>query len=328
VTWNSNLQPELKEALLLAGAERRRALGGKPLPLPVWDRQGGHLVQEFMDDHPATYDSRPRRSITQWLESRRLYDWLVAAYQNSSWSSRQIEPFISKHHIDMSEFKPIEFRSFAEFFGREFRPGVRKFPAAPEQMGAFSEARYFAWEKIERDQKFPVKGHSLSAERILGSAKRAEPFMGGPVLLARLAPVDYHHNHYPDDGETVDSAWIGGPLWTINWHALLHQEDILFSNHRQVNILQTRHFGHLAFVEVGAMSVGRIQQVHPLETPFSRGTEKSAFKFGGSAVLVFGEPGAWQPSQDLVDNTNKGMETLVRLGDIVATSHPNASNLH
>jgi hypothetical protein len=86
-------------------------VGGKPLPLPVWDRQAGKLVQEFMDDHPATYDSRPRRSLTQWLESRRLYDWLIAAYQNSRWSGREIEPFISKHHIDMSEFKPVPYRA-------------------------------------------------------------------------------------------------------------------------------------------------------------------------------------------------------------------------
>ncbi len=84
-------------------------MGGKPLPLPVWDRDAGKLFDEFMDDHPATYDSRPRRSLTQWLESRRLYDWMIAAYQGSRWSVREIEPFISKHQIDMSEFKPENF---------------------------------------------------------------------------------------------------------------------------------------------------------------------------------------------------------------------------
>jgi phosphatidylserine decarboxylase len=294
-------------------------MGGKPLPLPVWDRQAGRLVQEFMDDHPATYASRPRRSLTQWLESRRLYDWLIAAYQNSRWSAREIAPFISKHHIDMSEFKPGPYGSFAEFFDREFLPGARRFPAAPEQMGAFSEARYFAWNKLASDQEFPVKGHSLSAAHILGSEQRAEPYVGGPVLLARLAPVDYHHNHYPDHGTTLDHAWIGGPLWTVNQHALQHQEDILFRNHRQVNILKTRHFGQLAFVEVGAMSVGRIQQVHPLDRPFSRGNEKSVFKFGGSAIVVFGQAGSWEPAPDLIENTRKGIETLVRLGDIIAS---------
>jgi len=62
------------------------------------------------------------------------------------------------------------------------------------------------------------------------------------------------------------------------------------------------------------MSVGRIKQVHPLDTH-----EKSVFKFGGSAIVAFGEPGRWQPAGDLIENTKKGTETLVRLGDIVAS---------
>jgi phosphatidylserine decarboxylase len=273
--------------------------------------------------HPATYDSRPRRSLTQWLESRRVYDWAVALYQNSAWSAREIEPFIKKHHVDMSEFKPVKYRSFAEFFDREFRPGVRSFPATAGEMGAFSEARYFGWEQLDPGQKFPIKGHSLDAARILGSADDAAAYRGGPVLLARLAPVDYHHNHYPDDGATVSSRWMGGPLWTVNQHALQHQEDILFRNHRQINILDTRNFGRLAFVEVGAMSVGRIQQVHPLEKPFSRGEEKSVFKFGGSAIIVFGQRGSWVPAHDLLEKTKNGMETFIRLGDVVATATTN-----
>jgi phosphatidylserine decarboxylase len=90
-----------------------------------------------------------------------------------------------------------------------------------------------------------------------------------------------------------------------------------------VSTLDTRHFGRIGFVEVGAMSVGRILQVHRTEVSFSRGDEKSLFKFGGSAVLVFGEPGAWQPTVDIIENTQKGIETLVRLGDVVAKSDGN-----
>jgi phosphatidylserine decarboxylase len=74
----------------------------KPLPLPVWDRQAGKLIEEFMDDHPSAYESRPRRSFNQWLESEPLYDWLLAAYQNTRRSARQIEPFIRKHTIDIA----------------------------------------------------------------------------------------------------------------------------------------------------------------------------------------------------------------------------------
>jgi phosphatidylserine decarboxylase len=289
----------------------------KPLPLPVWDRQGGKLVSEWMDDHTPTYETEPQRSFTQWIKSQPLFDWLYAAYENTHWSAREIEPFVRKYHIDMNEFEPVEYRSFAEFFDRRFRPGARSFPSAPGEMGAFAEARYFGWTRLDAEQRFPVKGHSLSAEQILGNAQRARPFIGGPVLLVRLAPVDYHHVHYPDDGSTFDHDRLGHRLWTVNWHALLSKPDILFRNERNIDILETRHFGRLAFVEVGALSVGRIVQVHPLDAPFQRGEEKSVFRFGGSAIVVFGEPGMWRPSDDLLEHTKEGIETLVRLGEPV-----------
>ena len=166
------------------------------------------LIEEYSDDLKATYESRPHRSIHQWLESHPVYDWLVAAYQNTHRSARQIEPFIKKHHIDMTEFKPVVYRSFAEFFDREFRPGARTFPQAADEMGAFAEARYFGWERLEDDQEFPLKGHSLSARRILGNEERARPFIGGPIILARLSPMDYHHVHYPDDGITLNRSGL------------------------------------------------------------------------------------------------------------------------
>ena len=35
----------------------------KPLPLPVWDRQRGMLLEEWMDDHQPHYESEPQRSF-------------------------------------------------------------------------------------------------------------------------------------------------------------------------------------------------------------------------------------------------------------------------
>jgi phosphatidylserine decarboxylase len=49
----------------------------------------------------------------------------------------------------------------------------------------------------------------------------------------------------------------------------------------------THHFGRLGFEEIGALSVGRIVQTHPLDKSFDRGQEKSVFRFGGSAIAVF-----------------------------------------
>ena len=173
-TWL--LSPDLVKHCV-SQRERRMA---KPIPLPVWDRKAGKLVEEWMDDSKATYESRPHHSITQWLESQPIYDWLLAAYQHSGPSARKIEPFIRNYQIDMSEFEPVIYRSYAEFFVRRLRPEARKFPADPQKMGAFAEARYFAWEQLESEQSFPVKGHSLSAEHILVKAERARSFVGGP----------------------------------------------------------------------------------------------------------------------------------------------------
>lgn len=159
----------------------------------------------------------------------------------------------------------------------------------------------------------------LGAEQLLGSLDRARPYEGGPVILARLAPVDYHHLHYPDDGTTIDHQRLGKRLWTVNANALRNQPDILFRNERVVHILETRNFGRLGFVEIGALSVGRIVQKHSIEKPFTRGAEKSVFRFGGSAVVLFGERGAWQPSEDLLQKTSEGVNTFVRLGDEIAS---------
>jgi putative transposase len=65
----------------------------KPLPLPVWDRQGGMLVIEWMDDHQATYESEPQHSVRQWVKSQPLFDWILnvldrtfeAAAPNRKW---------------------------------------------------------------------------------------------------------------------------------------------------------------------------------------------------------------------------------------------------
>ena len=289
-----------------------------PTPLAVFDRRSGRPFREFLDDSPATYESHPSKALDQKLEAHPLYDWLLALWQNTPWSARKIGPFVRKHKIDMSEFEPGPFRSYAAFFDRRFLPGKRTFPTVPGEMGAFGEGRYFGWEALNPGMTFPVKGSALEAKTILGDEDRVVPFQGGPVILARLSPVDYHHLHFSDNGKVIDEARIGHRLWTVNPTALRNQPDILFRNERHIQLLQTEHFGLLGFVEVGALSVGRIVQVHNKDQAFSRGEEKSVFKFGGSAVVLFGEKGAWRPAADILQHTVEGMETYLRLGETIA----------
>jgi phosphatidylserine decarboxylase len=256
-------------------------MAANPLPLPIWGRQAQKRVNEFMDDSQSTYESQPRRSFNQLLESHPLYDWMLAAYQHSRRSARKIAPFIGKHKIDMSEFEPVQYRSYAEFFERRFRAGVRSFPPDPGTMGAFAEARYFAWQRVAADQRFPIKGASLDAAQILGGAELARSFAGGPVLLARLAPVDYHHVHYCDDGQTLQHAWEGHRLWTVNWHALQNKPDILFRNERRINILPTKNFGRIGLSRPALCRSDASCRFIRLTSPF---TEAKRNPCSGSAV--------------------------------------------
>jgi phosphatidylserine decarboxylase len=290
----------------------------QPTPITVFYRRSGRTFHEFLEDSPATYESHPSKAKDQWLKAHPIYDWLSAVWQSTPWSARKIGPFVRKHRIDMSEFEPGPYRSYAAFFDHRFLPGKRNSPQMQIKWALLVKGRYFGWEALDPGMTFPIKGAALEPKAILGREDRVARFEGGPVILARLSPVDYHHLHYPDDGILVDEDRLGKRLWTVNPTALRNQPDILFRNERYIQVLRMEHFGLLGFVEVGALSVGRITQVHRKDSRFRRGEEKSVFKFGGSAVVLFGQKGAWRPADDILQHTSDGMETYLHLGEVIA----------
>lgn len=66
------------------------------------------------------------------------------------------------------------------------------------------------------------------------------------------------------------------------------------------------------------MTVGRIIQNHAPPQHVRRGDEKGRFAYGGSTVIILGEPGAWTPDPEITRRTTEGIETRVRLGTPVA----------
>ena len=253
--------------------------------------------------------------------------YIYGKLQDAPWSKKKIAPFIRDFDINMEDYLPDEegtekdpYPNFNRFFVRRFRPGARPFVSAPEEMPAFAEARYFGHRELTNEVRFPVKGAYLSARELLQSQKWAKVFDGGPALIARLCPVDYHRFHFPDDGRLLDSYPLPGELHSVNPMALQGRPDIFLANEREVSILETENFGKLAYVEVGAIMVGKIVQTYK-GREFERGNEKGYFLFGGSSIVVLGEPGKWAPSQDILDYTAKGIETYVHLGTPVGNRY-------
>lgn len=252
---------------------------------------------------------------------------LYGCYQDWSVSSSKVAPFVETFGIDLSmykagsvraEQKQHSYKSFNEFFIREFEDGQRQFTTEKNLMPAFCEARYFGHAAVNDQLSIPVKGQLLKSNDLLAGSKWSETFAGGPLLIARLCPVDYHRYHYPLSGDTLDSFAIAGQYHSVNPLALRSKPEIFIVNERRASILSSENFGKLAYIEVGAAMVGKIAQTHDETHAHQRGAQKGYFLFGGSTVIVLGEKGKWAPSEDILTHTQNGIETYLQLGEEVA----------
>lgn len=232
-------------------------------------------------------------------------------------SAKKIPTFIKNFDIQMDDYVDEEYKSFNQFFIRKFKEGKRSFSSDPAIMSAPCEARYFALKSISEDSLVPVKGKYLLPAQLLNNKKWEETFEGGPLVVARLCPVDYHRFHFPDAGKVLDQYRVHGKLHSVNPVALKFKEDIFATNEREVSILETENFGKIAYVEVGATMVGKIVQSHTGET-FKRGEEKGYFLFGGSTVIIIGEKGKWVPESDILNYSKDKIETYLQLGESLA----------
>lgn len=245
----------------------------------------------------------------------RFYGWL----QDRAGSSKKVLPFIEEFDIQMDDFLIEEGRSpeapfstFNQFFTRRVSEGARPFAEAPH-FPAPCDARYFAYSELNDGVSIPVKGSKFKASALLKNDEWQAHFEDGPGFIARLCPVDYHRFHFPDDGEVLATWRVPGVLHSVNPWALAFRDDIFMVNEREVTILETKNFGKLAYIEVGATCVGKIQQNYT-SPEFARGDEKGMFLFGGSTVIVIGEKGRWSIDPKILDNTAEGVETYLKMG--------------
>lgn len=290
--------------------------------LQIWNRRAKRMdIETVYGEKPMrlVYTTGPGRALADTVLARPWLSKLYGSFQDSPLSRGKIAPFVDKFGVPMQEYEERPFSSFNDFFTRKFRPGQREFASEPGVLPAFCEGRYLAFDSVAADEALPVKGAWLRVGDLLEREKWVRLFDGGPAYIARLCPVDYHRFHFPDSGRKVERYPLHGPLHSVNPMALAAKPSILFTNERAVTILSTENFGHLAYVEVGAMMVGKIVDTYSgLE--FNRGDEKGYFLFGGSTVILVGEKGRWTPDFDLLGKSAEGVESLVRLGEPIGSA--------
>lgn len=283
------------------------------------DRHSRQLVAERIPAEGALcwfYQTRLGYLLTRFCARRASFCQLYGWWQNRPASRAQIRPFAERFRLDLAEVElpPDQYPSFNAFFSRRLKPEARPFAQAPEALCAPADGKVLVCPCLGEEARLPVKGAQVAVARILDSEAEARRYAGGAALVVRLAPYDYHRFHFPDGGQAGPSRLLEGLYHSVNPLALERVPRIFALNRRTLCFLDTKQFGRVAYLEVGAFAVGSIVQTYT-PGPVARGQEKGYFQFGGSTLVLFFEPGRVAFDADLLADSAQGLEVHVQTGN-------------
>jgi len=256
------------------------------------------------------YNTVPGRVLLKLLV-RKTVSKLAGTFMRSPATIIFIKGFVRRNNINMEEYQDVRYKSFNDFFIREIRKEFRPFPHDEHDAATPCDGKLTAYQ-ITADSVFHIKNSKYSVEDLLQDRALAAEFTEGVCLIFRLTPDDYHRYSYIDDGEVLGQKYIKGILHTVR--PIAHQRCCVFCrNSREYTVMQTKNFGKVAQIEVGALFVGRITN-YEHGGRVKRGGEKGMFQFGGSTVIMLFKKDAIILDDTIYENTRRNRETIVRMG--------------
>ncbi|MBQ9392027.1 MAG: phosphatidylserine decarboxylase [Lachnospiraceae bacterium] len=237
-------------------------------------------------------------------------------FMNSPFSRPLIKSFIINNLIDMSQYEEREFVSYNDFFTRKIKENMRPIDMNKSHLISPCDSKLTVYD-IGEDSVLNIKNTSYSIYSLLRDKRLVSKYQGGKALVFRLTVDDYHRYIYIDDGYKSHNRSIAGVYHTVNPIAN-DMYPIYRENHREYTMLRTDNFGDVIQMEVGALMVGRITNLHQKKKVI-RGEEKGFFEFGGSTIVLLLEKDKASIDKDIIDNTKAGIETRVLCGQKIGT---------
>lgn len=277
------------------------------------DREGNEIHSSKTQEQVLTwlyYNSVGVKILQQLI--RPFWSNLAGKVLDHSVSKLLIPSFIEKNKIDMNLYESKDYESFNDFFTRTIKAECRPIDLDPTHFIAPCDGKLSVY-PITEDAKFCVKNTWYTMNSLVRSKKLAKRFEGGQLLLFRLSVDDYHRYCYLDDGLKTKNYHIPGVFHTVNPIAN-DTFPIYKENTREFSLLKSEHFGNVLIMEVGALLVGRISNYHETQL-VTRGMEKGKFEYGGSTIIVCLEKNQVTIDEDLLSNSEQGIETAVKMGE-------------
>ena len=278
------------------------------------DRSGNVTIEENSQDRflRHLYNDWGGRLCLKVLV-RPFISKLGGRFLSGPLSKGLIAPFVRKNGIDLSEYEDREYNSYNDFFTRKIRPGMRPVDPSWDALVSPCDGKLTV-SRIEEDTRFLIKNTEYTVESLLRNKALAERYKGGYAIIIRLTVDNYHRYIYPAGGLKSPQKKLSGVLHTVN-PAANDVFPIYTENAREYCLIKTSRFGTLLQMEVGALMVGRICNLHPGTAPVLRGAEKGMFAFGGSTVILLVQKGRVKIDPDLLRNTEEGYETVLKMGE-------------
>lgn len=285
------------------------------------DRSSGEIKTENVPSEGMLkwlYSSPVGKASLHLLFKRKLFSAVGGWYMDSGLSKKRIKRFITEHQIDMTECKIEDasaYSTFNQFFYRELKPEARP---VGDKIVSPADGKIVVFPKLNDIGSFFVKGSEFTVASFLQDKNLATKFENGSMAIVRLAPPDYHRYHFPASGKASESKEIKGHYFSVSPLALQGSLRIFCENKREYTLLESKEYGDIAIVDVGATMVGSIIQTYQANSQVEKGNEKGYFAFGGSTLVLLFEEGKIQFDRDLINNTQNGMETYIRMGENIA----------
>lgn len=230
---------------------------------------------------------------------------IYGIYNNTPISKIKINKFIKQNNIDIDLYENKKYKTFNQFFIRKLKN--IKIEQKKNTLISPCNSKLSVY-KIKENLKVNIKNHEYTLDELFDN-ENLENYKNGYILIFRLAVDDYHRYHYIDDGKLIKNKNIKGKYHTVSSTSKNHK--IYKENYRQYSILETKNFGKIIYMEVGAMLIGKIKNHN--KTKFIRGEEKGYFLPGGSTVVLV--MNNIKIDKDIIEYSNKGIETIVSVGE-------------
>lgn len=239
---------------------------------------------------------------------------LLAKYMNSKYSKHRIGNFASKNDINLLDYSKDNYKSYNDFFTRKIKSSKRPIMMNKDVFISPCDARLSVYE-MSKDLVLKIKGAYYSIDSIVND-NILDDYKEGYALVFRLGTDNYHRYCYVDSGTKGINTYIKGVFHTVQ-PISLKKYNFYKTNCREYTVLDTNNFNKIVQVEVGAMGIGKINNLHG-EYSFKKGEEKGYFEFGGSTIVLFIKKGIINIDEDILSNSLDGIETNVKYGEKIA----------